>query len=93
MDQYRPQGQICQSCGTPLTKDEDCGTNANGNKNKEYCHYCFQNGHFIDPNITIEQQIGKLVGIAISQLNMPEGQARKMASEIVPTLKRWRKKK
>ena len=86
-------GPICQSCGMPLQKNEDFGTNANGSKNKDYCHYCFQNGNFTDPNITMEQQIGKLVGIACSQMNMPEGQARKMANEIVPTLKRWRKKK
>jgi len=92
MDQHRPQGQICQSCGMPLQKNEDFGTNADGSKNKEYCHFCFQNGHFIDSNITMEQQIGKLVGIAVSQQNMPEGQARKMANEIIPTLKRWRKK-
>jgi hypothetical protein len=76
----------------PLQKNEDFGTNADGSKNKEYCHFCFQNGHFIDSNITMEQQIGKLVGIAVSQQNMPEGQARKMANEIIPTLKRWRKK-
>jgi len=27
-----PQGPICQSCGMPLRKDEDFGTNQDGSK-------------------------------------------------------------
>ncbi|MCZ7381169.1 MAG: zinc ribbon domain-containing protein [Candidatus Methanoperedens sp.] len=37
----------CKSCGSPMNKPEDFGTNAFGSKSKEYCHYCFQNGKFI----------------------------------------------
>jgi hypothetical protein len=75
----------------PLQKNEDFGTNGDGSKNKEYCHFCFQNGNFTDAGITMEQKIEKLVRLSVSQLNLPEGQARKMANEIIPILKRWRK--
>ena len=39
--------QFCQSCGMPLTKDDDCGTNADGSRNYDYCQYCFKDGRFL----------------------------------------------
>ena len=39
--------QFCQSCGMPLTKNEDCGTNADGSINFDYCKYCYADGHFL----------------------------------------------
>ena len=38
--------QFCQSCGMPLTRKEDCGTNADGSTNFDYCCYCYQKGEF-----------------------------------------------
>ncbi len=32
--------QFCQSCGMPLTRKENCGTNADGTVNYDYCQYC-----------------------------------------------------
>jgi hypothetical protein len=32
---------FCQSCGMPLSKGEDFGTNAGGSKNDDYCVYCY----------------------------------------------------
>ena len=82
---------MCQSCGMPMQKTEDFGTNVDGTKNGEYCHFCFKDGGFTDEGITMEQKIDKLVNIAVSQMNMPEAKARAQATEIIPTLKRWRK--
>jgi hypothetical protein len=36
--------QFCHSCGMPLTKNEDCGTNADGSINYDYCQYCYKDG-------------------------------------------------
>lgn len=80
--------QICQSCGMPMVKDEDFGTNADGNKNQEYCQYCFQNGQFTKPDITKEQMIEMMVGMS-DKMGMTQEEAKKMADEVVPTLKRW----
>jgi hypothetical protein len=84
------KGLICQSCGMPLQKDEDFGTNKDSSKNDEYCHFCFKDGTFTDEGITMEQKIEKIVTIATTHMNMPEAQARSMANEIIPTLKRWK---
>ncbi len=82
--------KICQSCGMPLRKDVDFGTNAGGNKSKEYCFHCFQKGKFLDEGITLKAKIDKNVGFAV-RMGMQEAEARKMASSILPKLKRWRK--
>ena len=50
----------CQSCGMPLRKKEDFGTNADGSKSNEYCFHCFQNGKFLDEGITLQDKIKKM---------------------------------
>jgi hypothetical protein len=81
---------ICQSCGMPMRKDADFGTNADGTKNGEYCNFCLKDGRFTDEGITMDQKINKLVNIAVSKMNIPEPKARAEAIELIPTLKRWR---
>ena len=34
--------KFCQSCGMPLQKNEELGTNHDGSKNEEYCCYCYK---------------------------------------------------
>lgn len=84
------EGQICQSCGMPLKEERDFGTNEDGSKNKKYCVYCFQNGKFMDEDITMEEKIAKNIEIAKS-MGMREEEAREMANSIIPTLERWKK--
>jgi hypothetical protein len=82
--------QICQSCAMPLLKKEDFGTNKNKTRNKEYCWHCFNNGKFLDEGITLQDKINKNIKFAI-KMGWSEDQAKKMANEILPTLKRWKK--
>lgn len=89
MNQTQPQGPFCQSCAMPMQKPADFGSNADGSKNEEYCHYCFQNGKFTEPNITMEQMIEKCAGI-MKQMKMPEAQI-EQTKKFIPQLKRWRK--
>ena len=56
---------------------------------KEYCFHCFQNGTFVDEGITLQEKIEKNVQFAV-QIGMSEAEARKMASDILPNLKRWK---
>jgi hypothetical protein len=74
----------------PLQKEEDFGTNAGGSKSGEHCFHCFQNGKFLDEGITLEEKINKNVKFAV-QIGMSEHEARKMASNVLPKLKRWKK--
>ena len=86
----QPKGPFCQSCGMPMQKPDDFGTLANGFKNNDYCKYCFQDGQFTDPDITMEKYIDKVIGIMVRQNIMPEAQATKLMREVIPTLKRWK---
>lgn len=73
-----------------MAVDEDFGTNEDGSKNKEYCHFCFKDGKFTDEEITMEQKIAKNIEIA-KKMGMPEEEAKKMANNTIPKLKRWKK--
>ena len=75
----------------PMEKIEDFGTNADGSRNKDYCCFCFKNGDFTSPGLTLEQMINKLVGFA-DKMGMTQAQAREMAQTVIPKLKRWQKR-
>lgn len=74
----------------PMQKNEDFGTNTDGSKDKEYCHYCYLDGKFTDEGITMEEKINKNIELA-KKMGMPEEKAREMANNIIPKLKRWKK--
>lgn len=76
----------------PLRIEEDFGTNADGSKSREYCRFCYQGGRFTDEGTTMEEKIEKMVSFAKS-MRIPEENARKMAQNILPTLKRWKGKR
>jgi len=80
---------ICQSCGMPMTKESDFGTDKDGNRNAQYCHYCFQAGGFTNPNLTLEEQIEKLARMAMGMEAINENEAYNRARKILPNLKRW----
>jgi hypothetical protein len=73
----------------PLAKENDFGTNTNGSKSEEYCFHCYQNGKFLDEGITLQEKIEKNVQFAV-QIGMSEAEARKLASDVLPNLKRWK---
>jgi hypothetical protein len=89
MGEKEPKGLFCQSCGMPLEKPEDFGTGPHGFRINDYCHFCFQNGDFTEPNITMQQIIDKCVGIMAQQEIMPESNAKALMTEVIPKLKRW----
>lgn len=84
--------KYCQSCGMPLTDEMNLyGTNEDGTPQKDYCIYCFKDGHFTD-DMTMEQMIDFCVPIMVKEnANMTEAQAKQMMLEFFPTLKRWKK--
>lgn len=87
--------QFCQSCGMPLTKEEDCGTNADGSINYDYCKYCYADGHFLQ-EMTMYQMIEHCTQFVDEvNKNMPKPMTRdeykQMMYGFFPMLKRWRK--
>jgi hypothetical protein len=87
----QPERTICQSCGMPLEGPDDYGTAANGAKITDYCRYCFQNGAFTEPDITLRDMIAKCAGIITQQGIMTEPKAQAFMGEIIPKLKRWQR--
>ncbi|MCL2383855.1 MAG: zinc ribbon domain-containing protein [Oscillospiraceae bacterium] len=80
---------FCQSCGMPLTKDEEKGTNKDGSKNEEYCVYCYGNGEFLE-DLTLEEMIAASANYA-EEAGLTVEEMLKQAREGLPTLKRWKK--
>ncbi len=85
-----PKGPFCQSCSMPMEKPEDFGTDEKGFKANNYCHYCFQNGEFTHPDITLGQMTDIVVKNMTETMNMSEEQARQITQSFLPKLLRWK---
>lgn len=80
-------GPVCQSCAMPLD-DTVLGTDESGGRVSEYCHYCFREGRFTNPSMSLEQMIDHLTAMS-SKMNMDPAAARALAQATLPKLRRW----
>jgi hypothetical protein len=86
--------QFCQSCGMPLTRVEDCGTNADGSTNFDYCQYCYKDGKFLQ-DMTMDQMIEHCAQF-VDEVNksmpkpMTKDEYKQMMYGFFPMLRRWR---
>lgn len=73
----------------PLEREEMLGTEKDGSKNHEYCKYCYQNGAFTDPTMTLE----KMQALAVNEMQKQhiDNKIIEASLKMLPTLKRWRK--
>jgi hypothetical protein len=79
----------CQSCGMPLKADpKRGGTDADGRHSQEYCSYCYVDGQFVNPNMTIEE-MRALVIEKLQERGFPKFVAKVFAGGL-NRLKRWR---
>lgn len=81
---------ICQSCGKPLDRPADHGTEAGGNPSQEYCSICYKQGAFTQPSITMEQMIDKTANVMAIQMGIPQPKAKELVGTYMPKLKRWK---
>lgn len=86
----------CQSCGMPLRTGNDMdktfyGTAADGSPVTEYCKFCYLNGAFVEPALTVTDMVAKSVGHMTRVLKIPAEKAKEMATDVIPKLKRWQK--
>ncbi len=79
----------CQSCGRVLNVDV-FGSNASGSMNFEYCKHCFQKGGFVNPDITLPQMVELTAEHLAHEMDVDTPEALVFASQLLPTLKRWR---
>jgi hypothetical protein len=80
--------KVCQSCLMPLADGSACGTNADGSRNADYCHHCYQNGGFT-ADLTVGQMVERCLPFIAHRIP-DQDKARAFLSERLPTLTRWR---
>lgn len=77
-----------------LRSPEDFGTDSDGTSNREYCHYCYQNGAFTR-DVTVDEMLETNLQF-LDHWNAETGnsftvdEARPLLREFLSTLKRWR---
>lgn len=79
----------CQSCGQPLG-DKFFGTEKDGSETQEYCKFCYQEGEYMQPELTVDDMIQMSIDNMTMQLDFSEEKARTLAQEYIPKLKRWK---
>ncbi|WP_248064659.1 zinc ribbon domain-containing protein [Paenibacillus silvae] len=79
---------VCQSCGMPLTSAEQFGMEMDGSPTREYCIYCYKDGKFEQPGMSLEGMVEMCTTI-LKQEGMDEESARSMLRNQLPYLKRW----
>jgi hypothetical protein len=72
----------------PLDNAEMQGTEKDGTKSNEYCRYCYREGAFINPNMTIGE-MKTLVKDEMEKRHI-DSKIIDMAVGSLPWLKRWK---
>jgi hypothetical protein len=80
----------CQSCGMPLKKSPNGGgTNADKSISTMYCAYCYEDGHFKQPDWTVAQMQEFSKGI-LKKMGFP-GFLATLFTKGIPKLERWKR--
>ena len=56
----------------------------------DFCRYCFVDGAFMNPGMSMQEMLEKCVAEMTRQGVMPEPQARALMSTVLPRLERWK---
>jgi len=72
----------------PIDIDHVKGSERDGSKSNEYCMYCYENGAFKDPNITLGQMLS-IVETQMEKVNLPHKLVEASINKI-PKLGRWK---
>lgn len=81
---------VCQSCGVPMDSDDMRGTKADGSKHAEYCVFCFADGAFRKPEMTLEDMIEFVASMLAQKMGTSPEEAKSQVSAFLPQLGRWR---
>jgi hypothetical protein len=73
----------------PMKKDEKGGgTNADGTRSLKFCSYCYQDGKFTKPEITVKEMQDRVKG-KMKEMGFP-GFLTGFFTYGIPKLERWR---
>lgn len=82
--------KFCQSCSMPLTEPGLLGTESDGSPASEYCRYCYREGHFVNPDMSLED-MRSLVIQKMEEQHIPEDIIETAVLRL-PSLERWKEK-
>jgi radical SAM superfamily enzyme len=71
----------------PLDTQEIKGTEKDGTKSNEYCMYCYANGAYTDPDMTMEE-MKVIIETQMKKMNLPDHLI-ELSVKMLPSLKRW----
>jgi predicted nucleic acid-binding protein len=74
----------------PIDNPDLCGTEKDGTKSNEYCRYCYQNGEFTNPDLTLEEMKEHMM--RIMEKDKLSKDILERALNRLPFLKRWSSK-
>jgi hypothetical protein len=83
--QTRKKYTVCQSCGSPFSKNKNNFTG--GFYDVKYCTECFTDDHFTEPDLTIDGMKRKILD-RLQKMGMPGNLAR--FTDRLHTLERWK---
>lgn len=78
---------FCQSCSMPIDDPELQGTERDGTKSSDYCKYCYQDGRFTHPDMTLHEMQQRMIH-RMEKDKLPE-EIIERALNRLPCLKRW----
>lgn len=71
----------------PLNGTDLYGTEKDGSKSSDYCIYCYKDGSFTNPDLTLEQMMHRVTN-KMDAADIPEDILEAAISRL-PHLKRW----
>jgi hypothetical protein len=71
----------------PINNIEDLGTEKDGSKSNLFCKYCYHDGAFTDPDMTLAQ-MKSIVLNQMHKLNLADNIIQQSLNNL-PHLKRW----
>ena len=82
----------CQSCARPMAEDPNHGgSEKDGSHSETYCSYCYADGGFISPDMTVKD-MQALCMVKVQERGVPKALAWLM-TRTMPKLQRWREQK
>lgn len=80
--------RFCQSCSMPIDQEELMGTEKDGSKNMAYCKYCYQQGSFVHPTMSLDEM--KIMVKEQMKKRKIDPAVIDMAVSSLPNLRRWK---
>lgn len=85
-----PENNRCESCGMPLADSSLLGTEADGSPAMHYCKWCYEDGGYTEPDITMGEMVDVCVGHMITPgSGFTEAETRNYMEGLLPQLERW----